>query len=226
MLNDNNCDVGLCDDDDGGGRILTDITDSTGGTERMSPSASVCWLSWEPTQRPAVAAAQNHLVATLRITPSQRDHRQTVTPPQYTFYNQDLSPICRSARIIPPDYTNLTLSNTSLLVLTTPPTCMRQMFGSFLYNFDVAGSQFNKNMVDMSQISPVHSEKGVSVCLDFGVWSRDANICQISIQDSSLWLIYPKDQPIIALGIGMDWDAKTEKVLVLNILPEKCFSSS
>ena len=41
-LNDNNCDVGLCDDDEGGGRILTDITDSTGGTERMSPSASVC----------------------------------------------------------------------------------------------------------------------------------------------------------------------------------------
>ena len=87
-------------DDDSAGRILTDITDSAGGTERMSPSASVCWLSWEPTERPAVAAAQNHLVATLRITPSQPDHRETLTPPQYTFYNQDLSPICRSARII------------------------------------------------------------------------------------------------------------------------------
>ena len=114
-----------------------DWTDSPGG-QIWCQHLSVCWLSWEPTLRPAVAAAQNHLVATLRITTS---HRHTVTPPQYTFYNHDLSPICRSAVISRLIILIWLISNTShhYWLIT-----MRRMFVSFLYNFDVAGSQLIK----------------------------------------------------------------------------------
>lgn len=145
--------------------VLTDMTDTTGGQIRCQ-HLSVCWLSWEPTLRPAVL---QHRTTWWQI---WELGRHTVSRTTTIHFLQSVSDV-PERRIILLDYPNITRSNTlPPLTHSTKIQHVPQMFVTFLYNFDVAGSQFNKNMVD---ISPISLRKR-GLCMFLWCWIRAANI--------------------------------------------------